>query len=289
MGELEGATGGEGGAGAPPRLELLREVIVADAERLGVAVSLDLLCRTAAVHLHVAAVAVSVSAVTANVFGIDTLAAFGRLARLGEELQFTAGEGPSMEALSMEVLTRSGPLVVEGLGAPGQQARWPLFAPAAVEAGIAALYVFPLRIGAACFGVFVAYLDRPGTLSPTAMGDAMIFAALALELLLDHLSDVAAGVSGGECDDAGFSVELDGDPGGGQFGFGWAFDDRPEIHQATGMVSEQLGVDISTALLRLRARAFAGDRMLSELAADVVARRVRLDGDPRTEVGDRPR
>ena len=53
------------------------------------------------------------------------------------------------------------------------------------------------------------------------------------------------------------------------------------------MVSEQLGVDMPTALLRLRARVFAGDRMLSELAADVVARRVRLDGDPATEAGDR--
>ena len=170
MGEFDGPSSGETRAGAPPRLELLREVIIADAERLGVAVSLSVLCRSAAVQLDVVAVAVSVSAVTASVFGIDTLAAFGRLGRLGEELQFTVGQGPSLEALSMEVLTRSGPLVVEDLEAPEAQARWPLFAPAAVEAGIAALWVFPLRVGAARFGVFVAYLDRSGTLSRKAVG-----------------------------------------------------------------------------------------------------------------------
>ena len=49
------------------------------------------------------------------------------------------------------------------------------------------------------------------------------------------------------------------------------------VRQATGMVSIQLGVDIGTALLRLRARAYADGRLLSEVAADVVARTLHLD------------
>jgi hypothetical protein len=49
-----------------------------------------------------------------------------------------------------------------------------------------------------------------------------------------------------------------------------------EVHQATGMVLVQTGMTIDQAFLMLRARAFADGRPLAELAADVVARRVRF-------------
>ena len=42
------------------------------------------------------------------------------------------------------------------------------------------------------------------------------------------------------------------------------------------MVSVQLGVGLAEALVRLRAHAYAGDRPLADVAADVVARRLRL-------------
>ncbi|MGH3311543.1 MAG: ANTAR domain-containing protein [Streptomyces sp.] len=53
---------------------------------------------------------------------------------------------------------------------------------------------------------------------------------------------------------------------------------HPEVHQATGMVTVQLGVTAAVALVRLRDYAFAQDRRLSEVAKDVVARRLRFDG-----------
>jgi hypothetical protein len=46
------------------------------------------------------------------------------------------------------------------------------------------------------------------------------------------------------------------------------------------MVSVQLDVDVEEAFLRLRAYAYAGDRRLTEVAGDVVARRLRFDPDP---------
>jgi len=49
-----------------------------------------------------------------------------------------------------------------------------------------------------------------------------------------------------------------------------------QVHQATGMVTAQAGVTIDQAFLMLRARAFADSRPLAELAAEVVARRVRF-------------
>jgi ANTAR domain len=56
------------------------------------------------------------------------------------------------------------------------------------------------------------------------------------------------------------------------------------LDQATGMVSAQLGVAIGEAFVRLRAYAYAQDQRLSDVARDIVARRLRLAPD-----GDRPR
>jgi hypothetical protein len=49
-----------------------------------------------------------------------------------------------------------------------------------------------------------------------------------------------------------------------------------EIHQATGMVSAQLDVGMAIALECLRAHASTTERPLADVAADVVARRLRL-------------
>jgi len=52
---------------------------------------------------------------------------------------------------------------------------------------------------------------------------------------------------------------------------------RAQVHQATGMISVQLGVSPAEALAHLRAHAYADGRLLAEVAADVVARRLRFD------------
>ena len=49
------------------------------------------------------------------------------------------------------------------------------------------------------------------------------------------------------------------------------------VHQASGMVAAQLGVSVGQALIRLRAYAFGNDRLLTQVAQDVVARRLRFD------------
>jgi hypothetical protein len=47
------------------------------------------------------------------------------------------------------------------------------------------------------------------------------------------------------------------------------------------MISVQLGVSPAEALVRLRARAYAEDRLVNDVADDVVARRLRFDpSDP---------
>jgi hypothetical protein len=42
------------------------------------------------------------------------------------------------------------------------------------------------------------------------------------------------------------------------------------------MVSVQQGISVTEALIRLRAHAFSNDRLLADVAQDVIARRLRL-------------
>ena len=64
---------------------------------------------------------------------------------------------------------------------------------------------------------------------------------------------------------------------------------RAEIDQATGMLTEQLGVTITDAFVRLRAYAYANDIQLADVARDIVARRLRLVPDPDLPPGNTPR
>src|SRR6266702_4046978 len=153
------------------------------------------------------------------------------------ELQLTLGEGPCSDAAAV-----GGPVLSSDLGDAEAVGCWPVFAPAARQAGAAAVFAFPLRIGAIRAGVMGMYRDRPGSLSDFQLGDALAFADTATMLMLDSA-------------------------------------DQAEVDQATGMVTEQLGVGIAEAFVRLRAHAYAYDRRLGDLARDIVARRVRLSPD----------
>jgi hypothetical protein len=171
-----------------------------------------------------------------------------------EELQFTLGEGPCLDAF------RSGrPVLVADLAAPSWREWWPGFTPAGVAAGVAAVFAFPLVRGAIRIGVLGLYRATPGSLSPDALADVLVCADVALLLLLN----ARAG--------------LDGD-GGGLADDSWS-DDHARAYQATGMLSAQRGVGLEQALALLRAYAFSHDLTLDEVAAAVVARRLRLDAD----------
>jgi hypothetical protein len=143
--------------------------------------------------------------------------------------------------------------------------RWPGFAPAAVAAGARALFAFPLQAGAIRAGVLSLYRARPGPLTPQQLADALVFADIALQLLLDSY----AGISG-----SADYRPLDG-----------LSDSRAEVYQATGMISVQLDVSLEEAFVRLRARAFAAETSLDSVARDVVSRMLRFDPDPDPDPG----
>ena len=176
------------------------------------------------------------------------------------ELQLTLGEGPGPDASAS-----GGAVLASDLGDMEAARRWPVFAPAARQAGAGAIFVFPLRIGAIRAGIMGLYRARPGPLNDFQLGDALIFADTATVLLLDSQDQAADNPAAGS------------GPGGQPSGLTLH---RAEIDQATGMLTEQLGVGIAEAFIRLRAYAYAHDRRLADLARDIVARRVRLHPDP---------
>jgi hypothetical protein len=176
------------------------------------------------------------------------------------ELELTLGEGPGPDAVAS-----GGPVLASDLDEGEAVRRWPVFAPAARQAGASAIFVFPLRIGVIQAGVMGLYRDRSGPLSGSQLGDALVFADTATLLLLGA-QDQAAGEGPAGSGPGGQPADLTRH--------------RAEIDQATGMLTEQLGVGITEAFIRLRAYAYAHDRALSDLARDIVARRIRLRPDP---------
>jgi GAF domain-containing protein len=175
-----------------------------------------------------------------------------------EELQFVLGEGPCVDAYQQHR-----PVLEPDLGA-ASTTRWLAFTPPAVEAGVRAVFGFPLQVGAVRLGALNLYRDRPGPLSDDQHADALVMADVAARAVLLLQAHAPPGA---------LAAELEA---GGNFRF--------VVHQASGMVSAQLGVGVGEALIRLRAYAFANDRTLAEVAAEVVSRRLRFAGrtdDPR--------
>jgi hypothetical protein len=237
----------------------------------GVAVSPQVLCETAVRRLGVTGATLTADASSG---WPETRCATDALGPRLVELQVTVGEGPVLDAWS-----EGGPVMVADLDAPVSQQRWPLFAALAVDAGACALFALPMRVGTIKFGVFSLHRSAAGPLDPAAQWDSLAFAELAMRLQLDGQAGVdGAGVDGAVLDGA----VLDGAVLDGADGFG--LDLRsPHVHQATGMVSAQLDVTMEEAFVRLRARAFADQRSLADLAVDVVSRKLRFD--PKDEAG----
>ena len=175
-----------------------------------------------------------------------------------EELTLTLGEGPGVDAVT------DGPALAADLTSAQCAARWPAFAPAAVDAGAMAVFALPLQVGGIRLGVMDLYRARPGPLRHDQLADALLLADIACALLLDPVLDEHPHWHGREPELAG--------------------PQHPEVHQATGMMIVQLEVSAALALVRLRAYAYSHERRLREVAADVVARRLRFTPD--TDDGD---
>ena len=206
---------------------------------------------------HVCATVISAAGVDSAAVAVmldstarETVYASDQVASELEELTLTLGEGPGVDAFV------GGPILVADVMAPDGLTRWPVFAPAAAQAGVRGVFALPMRVGAIRLGVMDLYRARPGDLDREQLADALVLADTACALLLDAAQRDGSRPDGSRPEQV---RPL-----------------HPEVHQATGMIIVQLGVTAAVAMIRLRAYAYAHDRRLHDVAADVVARRLRF-------------
>ncbi len=206
-------------------------------------------CQAYLVGLGVDGAAISLLTASAS---HQTLCATDATAELLEDLQFSLGEGACVEAA-----VTGRPVLVPDLHHSTEVSRWPIFAAAVVEqSDVAALFAVPFQWETINLGVLDLYRTAPGSLSDAQLRDVMRAADMAALMFLGLRTDPGEG--------AWLDHSLHG---------------RAEIHQATGMVVVQLGINVTDALARLRAYAFVEQRLLSDVAHDVVSRRLSFTPD----------
>ena len=172
------------------------------------------------------------------------------VSQLIEELQYTLGEGPCVDAHQQDKV------VAEPDLADPVTRRWPAFTPPALQAGVRAIFGFPLRVGTVHLGALNLYRDLPGPLTGDQHADALVVADVAARWVLEAQA-------GAPVDMVAEELEVSAD-------FHFA------VHNAAGIVSVQEGISVTEALIRLRAFAFSSDRLLADVAQDVISRRLRL-------------
>jgi hypothetical protein len=172
------------------------------------------------------------------------------VSQLIEELQYTLGEGPCVDAHQQDKV------VAEPDLADPVTRRWPAFTPPALQAGVRAIFGFPLRVGTVHLGALNLYRDLPGPLTGDQHADALVVADVAARWVLEAQA-------GAPVDMVAEELEVSAD-------FHFA------VHNAAGIVSVQEGISVTEALIRLRASAFSSDRLLADVAQDVISRRLRL-------------
>lgn len=168
-----------------------------------------------------------------------------------EELQLGLLEGPGIDAHNRGV-----PVFEPDLDEPAIP-RWPAFSAPAVQAGVRAVFGFPLRVGGVRLGALNLHSTRPGPLKDEQHLDALILANVVSRAIL---------LVQAEAPSAQLAAELQ-----------TASDYQSVVNQASGMAAVQLDVSVGAALIRMRVYSFATCRPFAEVAQDVVDRKLRFD------------
>ena len=121
----------------------------------------------------------------------------------------------------------------------------------------------PVLVAGEYIGALDLFRAQPGNLEGEQLAGAIVAAELAGVPLLDLLdADLQAAVN---------------DPDSNAWAELHALS-RAEVSQATGMLVAQLGVEPAEALVRLRAHAYATGRSATDVARDILDRRLQAGG-----------
>lgn len=184
--------------------------------------------------------------------GLDVLSASDAVAEKAEWTQVTLGEGPAVESIATGL-----PM---SLADPHRSDRWPVFLSEIKSLDVGGIYAFPLNIGVIRVGALDLYTAVGDPLGAQDFADALAIAEILTGVLLSMGPDGLLPQTLGPWWNQPVSSR--------------------EVHQATGMVMAQLGVDARSAYVRLQAFAFVNGRLLNDVAGEVVSRRLRFQPEP---------
>jgi hypothetical protein len=183
------------------------------------------------------------------------------VARQLDELQFTLGEGPCLDAFF-----QNWPQLWAHLDTTlAVDALWPGFAVEAVQLGAHAVFAFPVPDHSGPLGVLEVYRNTPGELRPGEAEYAISCAAAIGDTLLrnwtpDHAAHPNTAI------DAIDRAEATGvDPY-----------TRTAVHIAAGITAVQLNTSPHDGLDLIRAYAYAQQRSTTTVAGDIIGRRLSL-------------
>jgi GAF domain/ANTAR domain len=181
--------------------------------------------------------------------GITVLGSSSERMRLIEVIEVQRADGPCLDVWRDGTSVRADRLEAE-------QERWPSFTPAALDAGFRSAYAVPLRLRDERIGALNLFGDDHAALPAEdqelaqALADVATIGILHERFLREHQA---------------LSVQLQ-----------TALTSRIILEQAKGVLAQQLQIGVDDAFLALRAHARRNNLRLSEVAADVVTRRLNI-------------
>ncbi len=174
-----------------------------------------------------------------------------------EDLQFALGEGPCHDAFF------TGQPVNEPDLARRSPASWLHYTRRAFDLGARAVFAIPIRLDTKPIGVLTLYQDNPGPLTAEQTADSAVVATVLAHTITAVQARSTPHLLASELSDTNAH--------------------RAEVHQASGITAIQLQIDVSEALVRMRAHAYATDQSVAFVAQEIVAHRLRLGDDRRFE------
>jgi GAF domain-containing protein len=176
---------------------------------------------------------------------LQTMAASDEHTRLLELFATQHDQGPCVECY------KSGQARTNiNLTDPAVTARWPQFAPRAAETGFVAANALPLRLRGRVIGTLALFQSDPDPLSDQDITLAQALADIATIAILQHQA---------ASESRAVTEQLRS-----------ALDSRIAIEQAKGVIAEGAGVDMAEAFARLRTYSRANQRLLAEVAQEIV-------------------
>lgn len=158
-------------------------------------------------------------------------------ARTLDEWEFTLKEGPCIDAAATSTSSM-------GETAQADTNPWPRLSAKAQAIGYRSIAGIPVQVKGNTFAT-LNLQDRHGTISPETLTDAEHLASEIAALIVAALSQHPPSLA---------------EPA-----------DHDRFHQATGMVMSQMGITAEAAASTLRTHAWTHDRLLTDIANDVVA------------------